>query len=418
MECGCYFVLYDDMESPAWEHEHESDVIAELNGFSREEADRILEALEIRLGMHYGNLLRLEEDDGSPQALVYHAEAERVAKQATSTDGPDEYGLTSSALRMAERIRSQRDKTGQTTTDATDGQQEAERIRNRGDKDETSNKERPTSQDSADEDDANITSSTNPGSNGDPAIFEVYDADAGKTVFFNQTDTQRWGPVDYGEDWNWHEDIWTYACESTLYRHNSGHWTLISDRQHWEAPFSCGPEARRVSDSEAAKWLLRYDFELPEDVSHLAGKVFFAPGMPLPEEACQTEEGWPVRTDDPTPPSELPMQQTEDGQELDHSVEQPPPENRTPPANRIKPQPRLQVDVDQKTVTLDGTPHKVSHEQALWLDALVKANGDWRSSTELNVTKPDRLKARLPKEIQKMIESTTGKGSRIRREKL
>ncbi len=95
-------------------------------------------------------------------------------------------------------------------------------------------------------------------------------------------------------------------------------------------------------------------------------------------------------------------------EELDD--EQPPP--------KPQPQPRLQVDGDQEAATLDGKSYSVTGEAARFLDALVKADGVWVSSTQLLITKASRLVADLPEEIKEMIESATGKGYRIDRKKL
>lgn len=88
------------------------------------------------------------------------------------------------------------------------------------------------------------------------------------------------------------------------------------------------------------------------------------------------------------------------------------------PPSPPKPTPRLKVDTQTNCAVLDGTEHKLSTEQALFVNYLVEADGLWCSSTEMDITKTDRLKRNLPESIRKMIESQTGKGSRIPREVL
>ena len=70
--------------------------------------------------------------------------------------------------------------------------------------------------------------------------------------------------------------------QQSLYRHGSGHWTMISERTHTEAPCSCGKCARRYDDADAADWLVCNGFELPSDIASLAVGSFFRPGPPIP----------------------------------------------------------------------------------------------------------------------------------------
>ena len=85
------------------------------------------------------------------------------------------------------------------------------------------------------------------------------------------------------------------------------------------------------------------------------------------------------------------------------------------------PPPRLTVDLAKKTITLDGNPYDVDSENALrWVKVLAEHAGDWISSTglkkhdsELDGCRPDRLKKHLPDAVLDLIESDTGKGSRM-----
>ncbi|MCD4726882.1 MAG: hypothetical protein K8R46_04425 [Pirellulales bacterium] len=109
--------------------------------------------------------------------------------------------------------------------------------------------------------------------------FEVFDEDANQSVVFDATDAVEWGPVGYDSDWN--GDYWNYQVEETLYRHRSGHWTMISESTHCEAPCSCGKSASRYDDEKAVNWLVSHGFDPPTDVAHLATNSFFKPGPPI-----------------------------------------------------------------------------------------------------------------------------------------
>src|SRR5207302_10860448 len=83
-------------------------------------------------------------------------------------------------------------------------------------------------------------------------------------------------------------------------------------------------------------------------------------------------------------------------------------------------QPRLVIDIDHEIAILDGTPFPVGRSGALFLDALHKAGGLWRSSTELGRTiselegtRFDRLRDKLPRPLKALIDADKGKGYRI-----
>jgi len=83
---------------------------------------------------------------------------------------------------------------------------------------------------------------------------------------------------------------------------------------------------------------------------------------------------------------------------------------------------QLTVDLKGWTVTLDTDKYDVKSEQALrWVKVLVEHPGEWISGKELESHDPEligartyRLKQHLPKQILDMIDSETGRGSRIR----
>jgi hypothetical protein len=91
-------------------------------------------------------------------------------------------------------------------------------------------------------------------------------------------------------------------------------------------------------------------------------------------------------------------------------------------APEAPPPPRISVDLARKTITLDGTRYDVPSDNALrWVKVLAAHPGEWISSTELKKYDPelqsvrtDRWHRFLPPAILSLINSDTGKGSRIR----
>jgi hypothetical protein len=99
--------------------------------------------------------------------------------------------------------------------------------------------------------------------------------------------------------------------------------------------------------------------------------------------------------------------------------------DESPPSAHIGeaiPQTRLIVDVSAMTATLDGECQDVRSKQALrWLAVLVAHPNEWISGadlaqydSELMGARTHPLKIFLPDRIRDLIESDTGKGSRIR----
>jgi hypothetical protein len=97
-----------------------------------------------------------------------------------------------------------------------------------------------------------------------------------------------------------------------------------------------------------------------------------------------------------------------------------PPEPQT--AEPEKPPPRLTVDLKRQTLTLDAEVHEVPSLNALrWVMVLADRPGEWISKAQLKVydaeldgVRPDKLKRYLPPKVLSLIDSETGKGSRIR----
>jgi hypothetical protein len=65
-------------------------------------------------------------------------------------------------------------------------------------------------------------------------------------------------------------------------------------------------------------------------------------------------------------------------------------------------------------VTIDGAPHAVNKAAAQLMQALVGAGGDWVSGNSV-VNQPSRVVASLPDEVRQAVESSPGKGFRLRR---
>jgi hypothetical protein len=84
--------------------------------------------------------------------------------------------------------------------------------------------------------------------------------------------------------------------------------------------------------------------------------------------------------------------------------------------------PRLTVDLVRQSITLDAKTYQVTSDNALrWVRVLADHPGEWFSSeqlkpidTELMNPRPDKWRKHLPEEVLKLIESMTGKGSRIK----
>jgi hypothetical protein len=74
------------------------------------------------------------------------------------------------------------------------------------------------------------------------------------------------------------------------------------------------------------------------------------------------------------------------------------------------------------TITLDGTGHDVTSQNALrWVKVLVEHPGEWISSAELKRydsesqdNRTDRWREYLPEAVLSLIQSVTGKRSRVR----
>ena len=92
-------------------------------------------------------------------------------------------------------------------------------------------------------------------------------------------------------------------------------------------------------------------------------------------------------------------------------------------ANTTGLQPKIEVNLEKSIVWLDGEFHPVAPAGAYFVDAVISAQGGWISGPEIAKSakhgmmvgsRPDRVRARLPKPIRDLIESSGGRGFRLR----
>jgi hypothetical protein len=73
-----------------------------------------------------------------------------------------------------------------------------------------------------------------------------------------------------------------------------------------------------------------------------------------------------------------------------------------------------EVDVELARIRIDGKAHDVPVEAARMAKLLLDADGEWVAMAKNGFTKPSTTRLKLPKELQKIIESDKGKGYRLR----
>jgi hypothetical protein len=94
---------------------------------------------------------------------------------------------------------------------------------------------------------------------------------------------------------------------------------------------------------------------------------------------------------------------------------------RTAAPTRARAAKRVVVDLDRRTVTIDGADVDVPSEQAIrWVAVLSRRPGCWipsrslrRFDDELYGARTDKLRQYLPEPIDSLIESQAGVGSRL-----
>jgi hypothetical protein len=84
------------------------------------------------------------------------------------------------------------------------------------------------------------------------------------------------------------------------------------------------------------------------------------------------------------------------------------------------PKPRLNVDRQNLLIVFDDIGYSVTAQGAALVDALLRAEGDWRPTSDLQAdpqllgSRIDRIRDKLPPPIHALIESTPGKGNRLK----
>lgn len=75
---------------------------------------------------------------------------------------------------------------------------------------------------------------------------------------------------------------------------------------------------------------------------------------------------------------------------------------------------RLSISFDPPTITFDGTVYPAKINSVILVNALVKADGDWVSGKDIEPGfRVERAKESLPEVVCSLIESVSGKGSRL-----
>lgn len=80
----------------------------------------------------------------------------------------------------------------------------------------------------------------------------------------------------------------------------------------------------------------------------------------------------------------------------------------------------VEVTLQPPRIQLDGVWHNLTETQAIWLDELLKQPGNWMSTSEFKVlrpevsefVRPDRLKKVLPPEVLRHLETQKSRGTR------
>lgn len=125
--------------------------------------------------------------------------------------------------------------------------------------------------------------------------YEVFDIDAQKSIVFDEWWTRKWGPVESGEDWSSVDECFIWSVSTTLFRHESGKWLTVEEKQHFEAPWSSGRELKRIAPQNAAKWLIFNGFELPQELMEFGPEFEFDPSIDSSPSDVEIE-----RENDPT----------------------------------------------------------------------------------------------------------------------
>lgn len=120
------------------------------------------------------------------------------------------------------------------------------------------------------------------------------DSDSDKPFVFDATGATHWGPRTDEEEWLPIDGFFAIQVDRVLYQHETGHWTLISWKTHYEFG-KLDPEARRLNDAEAADWLVRNGYDAPPELAYLVADVFFTPGRPVEKGTAESNKNEPLK---------------------------------------------------------------------------------------------------------------------------
>lgn len=122
--------------------------------------------------------------------------------------------------------------------------------------------------------------------------LDVYDSDSGAGRRFDPAGCEKWGPYLRLIEWCSLNDAPRVEDEEWLYRHPTGHWTLVSFRSHCEVGLLGDPTANRLTDEAAAKWLFWAGFDVPADVACFVESLHYRPDEVTPntDETAPTGE--------------------------------------------------------------------------------------------------------------------------------
>ena len=105
--------------------------------------------------------------------------------------------------------------------------------------------------------------------------------------------------------------------------------------------------------------------------------------------------------------------QSDDAQQLSGTEEKVPVDAARTGSNPKK----IIVSLQPPEITYENKVYQVEPDGAIFINALVEKDGEWVAGETLEM-RADRVKRKLPSEIEKLVESARGKGHRIRRSTL
>lgn len=123
-------------------------------------------------------------------------------------------------------------------------------------------------------------------------LLDVRDIGSDEFRRFDPTGCEKWGPSFKVIQRDWLDGTPCLQDEEWLYRHPTGHWTLIASPFHCEVDAYGDPTARRLTDKAAAEWLFWGKFDVPADLACFVESLHYRPDEVTPntDEAAPTGE--------------------------------------------------------------------------------------------------------------------------------